>query len=396
MKQRDIRRLHADGFITEEQCQRIEGHYHLNDGSNRFLLLISLMGGTLVGTGIILLIGANWDSIPDWVKLAVGLVLMAGMHTAGWLCRGGEGTGRYPQVGEALHFGGALLFLANIALVGQIYNLHSRGPDAWLLWWVGIAALPWILRSRALHLLNLMAFATWFACECWDREGWFRIGNEPAPLALMVLLGLAVHGYGLILRSTRWSAFSMDAERLGLAGFSFALFPFTFSEFHPHFSRDALDGAQAVYLVAAGVAGALLVAGTRRDLRFPLAWRRAWLALLTAPMVLLGVLLVMGVGPASSGPTTEAAVFAWVAKLILAAIAFAQMRLGVHSGSEGMVNSGILTIAAVVISTYIALISSMAQTGLVFIGSGVLLIGFSVYLERNRRRLIQSIRLQPA
>jgi len=40
------------------------------------------------------------------------------------------------------------MFLANIALVGQIYHLSSRPPNAILLWLGGIIALPWILRSK--------------------------------------------------------------------------------------------------------------------------------------------------------------------------------------------------------------------------------------------------------
>lgn len=396
MKQRDIRRLHTDGFITAEQCQRIEAHYQLHDASNRFLMLVSLVGGILVGTGLILVIGANWDSIPDWVKLFGGVGLMVALHLAGWLCRGRSGEGRYPQAGEALHFIGALLFLGNIALVGQIYDLHSREPNAWLLWAVGISALPWILQSRALHLLSLIAFTAWFGMECADQQGWFRIGGDPVPMALLVLFALAVHGYGLVLQSTRWQVFGRDAERLGLTGLNLALFPFTIGQFAAYFLRHAGGESPGAFYVIAAFAAVLLAVGTQRDSRLSPQWRLLWLALLLAPILTLAAMLWMGSGGVDTEAGTPSMFFGWLAKLLFTLLAIAEMRLGVETGTESMVNLGIAAIAAVVISTYIALISSMAQTGLVFIGSGILLIGFGIFLERNRRRLIQSIRIQPA
>ena len=103
------------------------------------------------------------------MKIAAGLLLMLGFHAGGWWLR--EVQGKYRKTGEALHLIGSCLFLANIALIGQIYNIVSRPPNAFLLWWIGIAALPWLLRSKAQHVLLLIAFGVWFGFEVNERGG---------------------------------------------------------------------------------------------------------------------------------------------------------------------------------------------------------------------------------
>ena len=169
MKYADIKELRDAGLISGEQQEKIVEYLRLkNDGSNRFLAIVSIIGAVLIITGLTLLISAHWNEIPRGVKIAGGIFLMFGFHAGGWWLR--EVFGKYRKTGEALHFVGSGLFLANIALLGQVYNIVSRPPDAFLLWWIGIAPLPWLLRSKAQLGLLLLAFGAWFGLEV----------NEPA------------------------------------------------------------------------------------------------------------------------------------------------------------------------------------------------------------------------
>src|SRR5262249_2670997 len=146
MKRGDIEKIRQAGLITVEQETRIIEHFKLAEESSRFLTVVSIIGAVLVACGITLLIAANWQEIPRGLQIGAGLVLMLGADAFGWFLRERKG---YLKSGEALHLGGSGLFLANIALIGQIYNISTRPPNAFLLWWVGIAALPWLLRSKA-------------------------------------------------------------------------------------------------------------------------------------------------------------------------------------------------------------------------------------------------------
>ena len=115
---------------------------------------------------------------------------------------------KYRKTGEALHLIGSCLFLANIALIGQIYNIVSRPPNAFLLWWIGIAALPWLLRSKAQHVLLLLAFGIWFGLEVNERGGLIYCDNESGRCLLYSLLGLVYLGAGWLLAARRVSRIS--------------------------------------------------------------------------------------------------------------------------------------------------------------------------------------------
>lgn len=107
------------------------------------------LGAAVTILGIILLVAANWRDIADWMKIAGLLLLLGGTHGAGlWI----QATGRpYPRFAEALHFVGAGLFLAGLALVGQIYHLHADPSSALLLWLAAITP-PGGVAAFARHL----------------------------------------------------------------------------------------------------------------------------------------------------------------------------------------------------------------------------------------------------
>ena len=125
VKLSDVDDIHKAGLITEDQRRAIVAHFELDRESNKLLAILSIIGAVLVSAGIILLIASNWDAIPRLVKLAGGLALLGGAHAGGWLS---GARGRHPRVAEALHLIGSVMFLANIALVGQIYHLTPAHP----------------------------------------------------------------------------------------------------------------------------------------------------------------------------------------------------------------------------------------------------------------------------
>ena len=223
MKRTDIENIHAASLITAGQRDQIIAHFGLKDEGGKFLVIVSFLGAVLVAAGIALLIGAHWDEIPRGVKLFGGLALMLGAHGVGWWLRGGGASSQprknHPKTGEALHFAGSLLFLANIALVGQIYNLSSRPANAFLLWWLGIAALPWLLRSAAQFALLLLGVGIWFGVEINDATSLIRFDDEHQVLAY-ALLGLGFTGFGFLLRKGSNQGFSTVAETLGLLDFT--------------------------------------------------------------------------------------------------------------------------------------------------------------------------------
>jgi uncharacterized membrane protein len=393
MKRTDIQKLRDAGLITDEQQQRIILHFNLKeDGGNKFLAIVSIFGAVLIAAGIVLLISAHWNEIPRGVKIAVGILLMLGAHGGGWWLR--EVQGKYRQTGEALHLVGSCLFLANIALLGQIYNLVSRPPNAFLLWWIGIAALPWLLRSKAQLVLLLLAFGVWFGLEVNDGGSWIHCESTRQVL-LYALLGLVYLGAGYCLRGTNFSEFAGVTEKLGLLAFLSFVYPLAWKDFfgweNPEIRQwffPAL-GAFALLLLAVGIKN--LTALTRQ-------WRWTWFA------ALLGMTIFMATvwfGCWEINNTASLRHFyrgeSWCyygGTIALFVFCLLQIQIGLRDSSPFLVNLGVVFIALDILAAYCDLFGSMTRTGVMFLISGIFLIVFGVYLEKKRRALMKQIKLQ--
>jgi uncharacterized membrane protein len=396
MKLSDIERMQADGLISGEQRGAIVAKYDLREDEGRFLRIVALIGAVLVASGIALLISANWQEIPSWLKIAVGLALMVGAHAAGYHLR--DTRGDYPKTGDAFHLLGAGMFLANIALVGQIYNLSSHPPNAILLWWLGIAALPWLLRSPVQHLLSLLALALWFGMELNARNSLIYLGNSAAQVVFYATLGLLYFGLGTNLRRTRFDAFASATEKLGLLGFHAFLFPLTWRiTFHQ------VNTGTPSHWVFAGMAVAaclLMFLGLRNDQRLDRQWRLIWGAALAGGAVLLAGALVAfsaagaeWAGRGSGGFWDDVTGYNSVVALVWFILCVVQIQVGVQLRSSFLINLAVAAIALDLIATYISLFGTMTETGLMFLIGGIFLIGLGYYLEKKRRTLLR--RMQP-
>ena len=390
MKTTDIEKIHEAGLITAEQRDQIIAHFGLKDEGAKFLTIVSFLGALLVAAGIALLIGAHWDEIPRGVKLFAGLALMLGAHSAGWWLR--DARKSYPKTGEALHFAGSLLFLGNIALVGQIYHLSSRPANAFLLWWLGIAALPWLLRSAAQFALLLLGIGIWFGVEINDSTSLIRFDDEHQVLAY-ALLGLVFTGFGFLLRRGTDKNFPSVAETFGLLVFTLFSYPLTWAGFLSWGYRHA--ELNPWILPALGTVAALLVAlGCRNLTTLSVQWRITWAATLAGAAALL---VAAHFVPQQRewhwfGYMTPLNTVAAVAIFIYGLL---QVQVGVQERSRFLVNLGVLFIALDIIATYIGLFGSMAFTGMMFIISGVFLMVFAVFLEKKRRKLMRQIKATP-
>ncbi|MBS0547875.1 MAG: DUF2157 domain-containing protein [Proteobacteria bacterium] len=120
--------------------------------------------GTLaIGLGVIAIVGANWDDIPDTLKLAVDLALNALCAAAVFVWWRRQRA--WPrEIAALLLFG---LVLSGIALIGQVYQLQSEPWHALALWLAlctPFLALTTFGRLAAI-LWALVAVVTWFSAS---------------------------------------------------------------------------------------------------------------------------------------------------------------------------------------------------------------------------------------
>lgn len=385
MNLQDIQRLQADGFLAADQRDRIIAHYKLQDAPNRFIAIISAIGGLLVASGIILLISANWDAIPRAVKLLTGLALMLGSHAAGWWTRRRHAD--YHKSAEALHLVGSVLFLANIALIGQVYHLNSRPPNAILVWWVGIAPLAWILRSKHQYVLTLCGFLLWLGMEFLHDKGWFYLHQGDLALLFYPAIFTALYATGVRMERSASHDFSSVTQRFGLLGLSASLLPLLFGW---HGGREVAPLVWSAYLPFAVLVVAGLFFALRGEERLPLVWRGIWLAMLTFWLVLVGVVCATG-NDSGSWYWHRDDWVAWLASLALFGHCLVMVNLGLLLGSRYLINLGLALLTFDVIVAYVRLFGSMAVTGAMFIVSGVGLIVLGIVIEKRRRSLLREL-----
>ncbi|MCA3254230.1 MAG: DUF2157 domain-containing protein [Alphaproteobacteria bacterium] len=150
------------------------------------------LGLLALALGAVLTVAANWDRIPDAVKLGVHLAAMLGAAAAAWR---GLRDGRL-WLGEGALFGLGALTLAGIALHAQIYQ--QTGPLWEALAVCAVLMAPALLlagrtRLTALALAGLLAvLAISYGDGAGPRSGLLadnlRLALPPALVALSLLL----------------------------------------------------------------------------------------------------------------------------------------------------------------------------------------------------------------
>lgn len=157
--------LVAKGVMPAETAQRIREHYGpLPQGLGRRMLMLAfgLIGALLVGLGIILIIGHNWDQLSSLTRLLIslGLLVTAQIATGLVLWRKEEGASWLKE--------GAAVFLtlavgASIALVGQTYHLVDDFNNYVLVWILLSLPLVYLMDVKGVAGMYLAGVVAWLA-----------------------------------------------------------------------------------------------------------------------------------------------------------------------------------------------------------------------------------------
>lgn len=379
----------AEGLITQDQrAALLARHPPRESGGHRFVAILSMIGATLLAVGLSLLVAAHWARIGDWVKIIALLGLVAVAHGAGWRFK--ISPGRNPKTGDACFMVASVLFLLGIALVSQIFHLDRRPSDGVLLWWLGIALLPWLVRARGMQGVSLAAGLIWLGLMFEENDSWLRLvaggphwaGSE-LQAAAFFMIGAALFFAGTALRSGTRADFAGLHEQGGLFVAGAALYALSL-----HWSRyvaASSDDVRARWipfaLLALLLAAALVWAARRGG---PDA--RRWLWWFAPGLVAAGGFVLGGNAPA--------AFWLWgaVACLALFWLSLGMIRLGLAAGRESWINLGLAFIALNVLTRYFDLFGTMMEGGVFFVVTGAIVLSLGLYLEKKRRSLLAALR----
>lgn len=371
MKRKEIEQLQAAGLISAEQAVAIAEHFHLNGGRrwNWLVLSMSTLAGGLILGGIIMLISANWESIPDVVKMAVAMVLLLGFWVA-W-ARTRE---TYPWISEGLGLVGGGMWLGCIALYGQIFQLQNPFAEGCMLFFLGVCAIPFIVRQRLLVVVVAVTSAVLLGALLDNQESWLSLqpwmSDDSTEMACWVLLCMV---WWLLGEHWRTSAGACRSYAwIGMVAILHFLFIAQISLLY-----QAVHADENPVLPGLLLAVPLLLLWKPKGVDWP-HWG-LMMALLSLPYP-IGLMLKDSAGGEFMGV------------LCGFAMGGGLMYLGHAAKRLSWLNYGSLMVFFAGIALIANVLESLTGSGLVLIIAGLLMLGLVWLLEKQRRALAKSIK----
>ena len=395
MKFSEIKELEQKGLISAPQAELICSQYGLREGKKDYLMrLLAFLGGCLILTGLILIISANWTEIPSLVKTVSGIVIMLGLWAGGlWM----KFKSSFPKMGEGLCFAGTGMWLANIALYSQIYQVSSSPFEGTLLFFLGIVWIPFILKLKSVFFVVLATtiplLMTYLSEEC---------AGSAVTYWLALLLSLAWIVLGVFFSQCKKGGLLSSYARMTL--FNGFLFFFIMSAssrmlMESRFFRE--DWGVLPFWMAGGGVILLLLWGLALWDRASFVRGRKDSRVLTLPLVVaLSALPICVLGwhgmDFLSREYAQEFFSEIMTKNFFSALSFGIALVAMFAGGTlsrvWLIN---LSVGALVLSVFIFvcdLVGQYGMPGFILVFVGLIFLALSVLIEKQRRKLVAKAR----
>lgn len=200
--QKDISELKEAGIISGDTAEAISRFYEnrKSQAPNRLVTVFAVLGASLIGLGIILILAHNWDDLGRAVKTVFCfLPLLVGQLACGYtLLRKKESTA-WRESSSAFLF---LSIGASISLVAQVYNLSGDFSNFMFTWVLLGLPLIYLLNASFTALLYLAGISV-FA----GSAGYSPAYDNQAQLYWLLLLAILPH-YLQLVRQTPEGGFT--------------------------------------------------------------------------------------------------------------------------------------------------------------------------------------------
>ncbi len=417
--------LVSKDIITQSAANNLKGHYGDVKSVDKkwfVIILCSVLGALLIGLGIILLLGHNWEEWSRPVRTVLSLLpLMIGQALAFWVVL------KRPE-SQALKEGTAtflsLMVGASIALISQTYNIPNDTPVFILTWMLLIVPLAYFMGATipaaiyvagvaawSGHFWNepLTAFLFWplFAVVIphfiWSlRQEKYIIRSTILALVMAIgscvgagfTLGRTWHGSWIVIDSSIITLFYLlgawefrgvstnwqrPFQTLGGIGIFILMFMFTFRfpwesishrYYYPSNEVSSWTAIPDHMLTFALVASVML-------LFFQFAKRQDWMRTLFGALPLLALF-----GYAVGG---SAAVFPmFLFNIFLLAVSVYRLMTGIRANNLSVINTGMVMLSALVLARFFDSEINFIIKGLVFILIGIGFLATNVVILRRK------------
>ncbi|MDR3612310.1 MAG: DUF2157 domain-containing protein [Candidatus Obscuribacterales bacterium] len=150
------------GVIQQTNAVTLLAMYPVTESSNRLITIISILGSVLVGLGVLLFVGSNWQAMSSLMKLGI---ICGFIVTVNMLALKLHFHSHHQKLGSALFLLGGMIYGAGVWLIAQTFQLDLNWSLGLSIWSFGLIPMAVVTRSHPLVVLNGLVLLLWGYCQ---------------------------------------------------------------------------------------------------------------------------------------------------------------------------------------------------------------------------------------
>ena len=158
----ELPRLVAQGVLAEESAVKLRQYYGDVKAVDRkwmVIIICGVLGALLIGLGIILLLGHNWEQLSRSLRAVISMGLLSSAQAlAFWVMKKRGGSDALKEASATFL---SLMVGASIALVAQTYHIPGSTEEFLLTWMLLILPLVYLMEASVPAMIYAAGIAAW-------------------------------------------------------------------------------------------------------------------------------------------------------------------------------------------------------------------------------------------
>jgi uncharacterized membrane protein len=394
------------GVIDKESASTLLSMYPVTESSNRLITIVSILGSILVGLGVLLFVGSNWQIMSALMKLGIICGFIVAINLIALKLHADS---HHQKLGAALFLLGGIIYGAGIWLIAQTYQLDLNWSLGQSIWSLGLIPMAVVTRSAPLVILNGLVLLLWGGSQQ-------QFPQAICVFALALILSYIYKSRSALVMALMQGSFvwygGMEQHVTGsvLPAFLYAAALFSCYLWHrlykPLFANcylfiSLLLGFSSIYLTTFDSGGfiehptlyiplATLVVLTVASLTLVFKTVKSHQAEIMILTLMIPLMMTITSAGNTYGPIT------WAFKLLANATLFSALLGVIYSGARRLdsaiaVNLSTVFFAIAILTRYFDTFFAMMNRSIFFIVGGLILLVGGYLFEQQRRTFVRGI-----